>query len=232
MGSHGIDVFNGADDHHVAHMVPHHLQLVLLPAQHRLLQHHLGDETGVQPLFGQHGQLFGIVGHSAAGAAQGEAWAHNDGKPDLCGNLFHLLQVLGKAALGDAQVDPVHGVPEQFPVLGLFNGLHRCADHLHIVLVQHPHLGRFHSGVETGLAPQCGQQGIGPLLFDHLGHGLRGDRFDVDPVGRIRIGHDGGGIGVDEHHLIPLLLQGLAGLGAGVIELTGLADNNGTCAND
>ena len=60
----------------------------------------------------------------------------------------------------------------------------------------------------------------------------RGDvqRLDIHVVGDVLVGHDGGGVGVDQHHLHALLLQGAAGLGAGVVELGGLADDDGAGA--
>ena len=40
------------------------------------------------------------------------------------------------------------------------------------------------------------------------------------------------GLRVDEHHPVPLALQGAAGLGAGVVELAGLADDDRAGAKD
>ncbi len=40
------------------------------------------------------------------------------------------------------------------------------------------------------------------------------------------IGHDGGRVGVDQDDLIAQLSQGLAGLGAGIVEFAGLADDD------
>ncbi len=39
------------------------------------------------------------------------------------------------------------------------------------------------------------------------------------------------GFGVDEHNFVALLLEGLAGLGAGIVELGGLADDDGARAD-
>ena len=71
-----------------------------------------------------------------------------------------------------------------------------------------------HGQVQAGLAAEGGQQGVGPLGLDHLGHDFPGQRLDVGAVGHARIGHDRGRIGVDQHDLVALLAQGLAGLGA------------------
>ena len=39
--AHGVHILDGADDDHVVRQVAHHLQLILLPAQQRLLDQHL-----------------------------------------------------------------------------------------------------------------------------------------------------------------------------------------------
>src|SRR5690606_232833 len=59
-----------------------------------------------------------------------------------------------------------------------------------------------------------------------------GDRFDVDRVRRVGVGHDRGRVGIHQHHAVALLAQRLAGLRAGVVELAGLADDDGAGADD
>src|SRR5262249_23685038 len=56
--------------------------------------------------------------------------------------------------------------------------------------------------------------------------GFGRDRFDVGAVGKLRVGHDGGRVGVDEHDAVAFFLEGFAGLRAGVIELARLADDD------
>src|SRR5699024_10074153 len=58
------------------------------------------------------------------------------------------------------------------------------------------------------------------------------DGFDVGGVGELRVGHDRGRVGVDEDDPQALLLQHAAGLGARVVELRGLADDDGAGADD
>jgi hypothetical protein len=77
-----------------------------------------------------------------------------------------------------------------------------------------------------------GQQRIGLLLGDDLLDRLPVDRLDVDRVRHLRVGHDGRGVAVDQHHPIPLLAQRLARLGAGIIEFAGLADDDRACTDD
>jgi hypothetical protein len=47
--AHGIEVLDGADDDDVVVHVAHHLQLELLPPQHRLLDEHLLDGLSCSP---------------------------------------------------------------------------------------------------------------------------------------------------------------------------------------
>ena len=58
------------------------------------------------------------------------------------------------------------------------------------------------------------------------------ERLDVGLVGQVGVGHDGGRIGIDQHHFVAVGAQGLGGLGPGVIELAGLADDDRAGADD
>ena len=58
------------------------------------------------------------------------------------------------------------------------------------------------------------------------------ERLDVGAVGQVRVGHDGGRVGIDQHHLVAVGPQRLAGLRAGVVELAGLADDDRAGADD
>src|SRR5699024_8908179 len=76
------------------------------------------------------------------------------------------------------------------------------------------------------------QDSVGALALDDLLDHLGGDRLDVGGVGELGVGHDRRGVGVDEHDPDPLLPQDAAGLGAGVVELAGLADDDRAGADD
>ena len=86
--------------------------------------------------------------------------------------------------------------------------------------------------VERRLTAHCWQYGVRTLFFDDFFHDLPGYRLDVGRVGHRRIGHDGCGIGVDQNDAETFLAQRLAGLGARVVKLTGLADDNRTGPDD
>ena len=226
--AHGIEILDRADDDDVVVGVAHHLHLEFLPADHRFFQQHLVDGRGLQAV-GDQGVEFGpVVGDAGTGAAEGEAGPHHAGQTDLGDRAAGLVQVVDRLAAADLQPDPLHGRLELVALLGLGDDLGVGADHLDAVLLQHAVPRQLHGQVQPRLAAQGGQQGVGPLRLDHLGHDLPGERLDVGAVGHLRIGHDGGRVGVDQHHLVAFFPQGLAGLGAGIIELAGLADDDRT----
>ncbi len=86
--------------------------------------------------------------------------------------------------------------------------------------------------VESGLAAKCGQDGVGAFGGDDPFDELGGNRLDIGAVGHVGVGHDRGRVGVDQDDAIPFLAERLAGLGAGVVELASLADDDGAGADD
>ncbi len=232
MDPHGVEVLDGADDHHVVGGVTHHLQLVLLPTDNRLLHQNLVRGRGVDPPHGHLLILFHVVSDAAAGAPQGEGGA-DDGRETHRLDHFHGLGVVvGQARAGDRQADLFHCLLEEGAVLGLLDGRKLGADELHPELLQSPVLGHRHGGVESRLAAECGEHRVGTLLLDDFGKHLGGYRLHIGPVGKVGIGHDGGRVAVQQHHLEPLLFQGLARLGAGIVELARLADYDGAGADN
>ena len=98
---HGVEVLDGTDDDHVVLFVAHDLELVLLPAQEAALEHDLGIEAQVEAADAEFGELLLVVGHAAAGAAEGEARAHDDGKTDAFGRGVDLVGAVDDGALRD-----------------------------------------------------------------------------------------------------------------------------------
>ncbi len=92
--------------------------------------------------------------------------------------------------------------------------------------------GQVKGTVERGLTTHGRQHGVGPFLLDDLFHRLPVDRLDVGGIGHPRVGHDGGRVGVHQDDPVALLAQCLAGLGARIVELAGLADDDRTGADD
>ena len=91
-------------------------------------------------------------------------------------------------------------IAEEFPVLGLADGLQGSAQQPHVVPFQHTGVGKGHGQVQPRLSPQGGQNSLGPFLGNDALDDLHGQGFNVDVVGNVRVGHDGGRVGVDQHH--------------------------------
>ncbi len=70
------------------------------------------------------------------------------------------------------------------------------------------------------------------LFLDDPRDDLWRNRLHIGRVGKARIGHDRGGIGVNQNDPIPLFPQRFARLRAGIVEFTRLADDNGACPDD
>ena len=232
MDTHRVQVLHGADGNHVAHAVPHGLELDLLPAEDGLLHQNLRDGRGVQAGARDDLQLVGILGRAAARAAQGKGGPHDDGVADLLRHRHGLVHGLRDVGGNHRLADLRHGLLEELPVLRPGDG--RCvgpqkADALGLekaLLVQ------LHGQGQAGLAAQARQDGIGAFLLDDALDGLHGQGLQVDLIRHGLIRHNGGGVGVAEDHVDAGILQHPAGLGAGVVELRRLADDDGAGADD
>ena len=240
--AHGVEVFDGADDDDVVGEVAHDLELVFLPAEDAFFDEALVDGREIEAAGEDFHQLFAVVGDAAAGAAEGEAGADEDGEAELAGEVEAVAQVVDQRGARHVEADADHGVFEEEAVFGLLDGFELGADELDVVAVEDAGVGEIDGEVEGGLAADGGQEGElagGGIGGEHFGFDaddlldvLAGERLDVGAVGQLGVGHDGGGVGVDEDDLVALLLEGLAGLGAGVVELGGLADDDGAGADD
>ena len=101
-----------------------------------------------------------------------------------------------------------------------------------MVPLEHAGVGELGREVEACLASERGQQCVRLFARDHPLDRLDGKRLEVDAVGHLLVGHDRGRVGVDEHGRDAFLTQRLARLGAGVVELRGLADDDWSRAED
>ena len=227
MNAHGIHVLHAADGDHVAHAVPHDLKLDFLPAGHGPLDEHLGNGGQGQTVGRDLPQGLLVRGAAAAGAAQGKGGPDDNRIADLPGDIHRFLHGMGNAGGNHRLADGLHGLLEQLPVLRLLDGVHVHADQPHAVGVQEAFLLQLHGQRQTRLSAQTGQQAVRALLLDNALQGGNGQGFQVDFIRHGLVGHDGGGVGVHQHHLDAFLLQHAACLGPRVVKLRRLADHNG-----
>ena len=133
--AHRVDVLDGADDHHVVGSVAHDLELELVPAGHRLFEHHLADGAQPQAVLGPP-QALAVVGDAAAGAAHGEGGPHDQRQAEIVGGALDVGQRGGDHAARHAQADLLHGGAKLGAVLGAADGVGVGADHLDLPEVE------------------------------------------------------------------------------------------------
>ncbi len=158
------------------------------------------------------------------------------GKAELAGEVEAVAQVVDERGARNFEADADHRVFEEQTVFGLLDGFELGADQLDVVAVENAGVGQIDGEIERGLAADGRQQrelaGL-RIRGEHFRFNaddffdvLVGERLDVGAVGQLGIGHDGGRVRVDQHHFVALLLEGFAGLRAGVVELGRLADDD------
>jgi hypothetical protein len=230
--AHRVDVLDRADDDDVVGDVAHHLHLELLPAVQVLVDLHLGVHGQRQPAPDDLLELLDVVGDAAARPAHGERRPDHARQADLGQHAARVLERVRDAAARQREPAVRHRGAEQVAVLGLADDLGARADHLDAEALQHARVVQRERGVQRGLPTEGGEQRVGPLLLDDLRHDVGRDRLDVRDIGRVRVGHDRGRVRVDQHDLVALLAQRLAGLRAGIVELAGLPDDDRAAADD
>ena len=121
---------------------------------------------------------------------------------------------------------------EQFAVLGALDGRAAGAQKFHLAFAQNALLFQLHGQVQARLPADAGHDGVRPLVAQDFGQVFQLQWLHVHLVGDGGVGHDGGGVGVDEDDLVALFLERQAGLRARVVEFGGLADDDGAGADD
>ena len=232
MHPHGVHILDGTDDDAVVLAVAHDFHLEFLPAHHGLFHQDLTGRRGFQPSLADFDELLPVPGNAAAAAPKGKRGTDDHRVADVSLDVDGRIEVMGQVRLGHGQPYPLHGVTEFLPVLRLVDGFLVGADHFHVIFVQHAGAGQVQGGIEARLPAHGRQQRVGAFLLDDLRDGLPAHRLDIGGVRHVRVGHNGCRVGIHQDHPVALLAQGLARLGAGIIELAGLADDDGAGADD
>ena len=232
MDAHGVDVLHAADADGRVIVVAHHLELDLLVALDALLDEHLMHGRNGECVAHQLAQLGFVVGEAAARAAQRESRTQHHRITDPVSHLGRLFDRHGDLRLDDRLAQRFAQLLEQLAVLGALDRLERGAQNLDLALLENPLLGQLHGEVQARLSAQSRNDGVGALVADDLGDVLQRQGLHVDLVGDMRIGHDRGGVRVDEDHLVSLLFERQTRLRARVVELCGLSDDDRTRPDD
>ena len=230
--AHRVDVFDEADGDLLALFVADDFELELFPAEHALLDEDFVDQAGGETARHDLTEFFHVVHDAAAGAAHGVGGTEHDGIADAGGDGFAFLDGVGGSGFGDGDAELGHGLLELDAVFAALDGVEVDADDLHAVLGEHAGFGEAGGEVQSGLAAEVRQEGVRMFALNDAFHALDGKRFDVSMIGHAGIGHDRGRIRVDEDDLVARAAQGLARLRAGIVEFTGLSDDDRSGTDD
>ena len=230
--AHGVQVLHVADGDDIALVVTHHLILDLFPARNALFHEDLVDGRQTQAVGADLDQLLAGLADAAAGAAHGKGRTDDDRVTDAVGAGQGILQRLDDFGGDDGLVQLLHGLLEQLAVLGAVNSLGLAGQQTDARAVQVARAGQLHGEVQAHLAAQIGQHGVRLFKIEDPLHDFEGHGLNVNMVGHIRVGHDGSGVGVEQDRFNALCFQRAARLRAGVIELSGLTDDDGAGADD
>ena len=160
------------------------------------------------------------------GAAQGVSGADHQGQAYFPGQSPRLIQRHNRAVARFRLAQFVQEPAKEVAVLGLANGVQLGAEHPHPVAFQHAGVSQRHGQVQPRLSAQGGQDSVGAFLPDDPFQDVNGQGLYVDAVGDPLVRHDGGGVGVDQYGHHAFLAEGLAGLGARIVELCRLANDD------
>ena len=234
MDAHRVEVLDRADDDALVLVVAHHFHLIFLPAQEAFLDEDLMDGRSVEAGLGHALEFFLVVGDAAAGAA--ERVGRTDDDRELAANegdgLARGLEGLHDAGARDVEADVEHQLLEDLAIFAALDRVFLRADELDAVLLEDAGARELEGKVERRLAAERREERIGFLLGDDAFHGFDREGFHVGDVRRLRVRHDRGRVGIHQDDAVAFFAQRLARLGAGIIELAGLADDDRSRADD
>ena len=232
MDAYRVEVFHGAHRDHIAAAVAHHLEFHFFPTSDAAFHQNLGNGTQPQASFADTFQIGAVVADAAAAAAQSKSGAHDDRVADFLGKCQRVLQCIDDFGRNHWLADGFHGIFKHLAIFCFVDRIRVCAQQHYIMFLQEPGFGQLHRKGQARLPAQCGQNAVRLFFFDDALNGFQCQRLDVNMVGHGVVGHNGGGVGIDQNNFQALFLQRTAGLRACIVKLGGLPDNDRTGTND
>ncbi len=232
MDADGVDVLHVADDDAVVGGVAQDFVFDFFPAEEAGFDQGLVDEACGQAGFKGFSKLRFTADDAAAGAAEGVRRSYHERVACYGCEVYARLDVGHDRALGDGLADREHRFLEARAVLGEDDRLDRGAEDFDAVLFEDAGVFEFDREVEAGLTAERREQRVGPFAFDNRFERGACQRFQVDGVGDLGVGHDRRGVRVDEDDAVAFFSEGTARLDAGIVKLGGLPDDDGARADD
>src|ERR1700722_6935223 len=99
MHPHGIEVFDRTNNDDVVREVAHHLELILLPAEHALFNQTLMHRREIEATRQYFHQLFAVISDATAGSAKRKAGPDQDRKTNLAGEIQTVAKIIHQRRL-------------------------------------------------------------------------------------------------------------------------------------
>ena len=222
----GVQVFHGADSNAVISSVADYFVFDFLPAGDAAFNQALTDRAVAQALLHDVNQLFLVFSNAAAGTAEGIRRTDNQRITDFLAEVASSFNGFYDSAFRNRLMDFLHSFLEHFAVFTTFDSADLSAQQTNVVFAQNALLFQFHSHVQANLTAKCCQQGIRMLTFDNFFNEFNADRFNIYTVSHMHISHNGCRVTVNQYNLQAFFLQSTASLGACIVKLCCLTDNN------
>ncbi len=182
--------------------------------------------TEVEPATRQLAELLDVVGDAATDATERKRRPNDRGEANFIDDRQRLIDRSGETTCRHLDADLAHGIAKLQPILGNPDRLDGRPDELNAAFGQRTPLGQGNREVQRGLPSHGRQHRVRALLLDDRLRHFRRQRLDVGSVRHLRVGHDGGRVAVDEHHLETFGTERLARLRTRIVELARLPDHN------
>ena len=170
--------------------------------------------------------------NTSTGSTKGKSRPQHNGIANLRSHALTLVNSMRNTGASYLKTNIAHGIGKELTVLSRSNRGNVTTNNLHLILFKHTGLRKLYCTVQPCLSAHICKQCIRTFASDDFFYRLRSNWLNVGSVGHRRIGHDGCGIGINQHHLIALFTQGLTCLSSGIIKLARLTNNNWTRANN
>ena len=197
MNAHRVKVFNGANDNAVVGVVTHDFHFVFFPTEKAFFDEYFSSGREVETTVNDYFEFLLVIGDATTGSTESEGWPDDEGhRANFISDDFGFFHGVSYAGDWKIEADLDHGIFEPLSIFTFVNGIGVCPDHFDAELVQRAGMEEIHGNVECGLAPEGGKKSVRLLFDNNFLNDLGRDWLDVGPLGKLRISHDGGRIGV------------------------------------
>ena len=137
MDTHGIEVFDRADDNTVVVLITHNLHLILFPSDQGFVDQQFTGGGEIEATGTNLFKLFLVISDTAPSTAHSKGGTDNAGEANFVENLVSIFHATGDTGSWAFEADVFHRLIELAAIFRLVDGLRVGTDHFNAVLGQH-----------------------------------------------------------------------------------------------